>query len=120
MAFADPQSVTIDGTANSLARTSMGTLSGAFETSDGLLQLEIQHQEKGRTRHLIKLSQEKQVSDPLIPAQNIKAAMSCHLVIDVPPAGYTNAEVQKVVAGLTKFLTDGSGAAVGKLLGNES
>jgi hypothetical protein len=46
--------------------------------------------------------------------------MSVYVVVDVPPVGYTVAEAQAVVAGLTKWLTDTSGSNVAKLLGGEN
>lgn len=44
MAFADPQSVTIDGTAISLPRVSSGVNAGAFKSNDGLTALSANHQ----------------------------------------------------------------------------
>lgn len=120
MAFADPQSVTINAIANSLPRVSQGNYNGAFMTEDGLLTLSISHEKKKRTRHLLKITQTKTVTDPLIPANSTPVSISAYVVVDTPPFGYTAAEQKLFVAGLTKFLTDSSGAAVTKLLGYES
>lgn len=118
--FADPQTVTINGTAITLNRTSAGKLTGGFESADGLTDIEISHDRKRRTRHTIRLHSKKSVTDPLVPANSVPVDMSVRLTIDVPPFGYTSDEQLKVVQGLTKFLTDGTAAAVVKIIGNES
>lgn len=120
MAFTDPQSVTIDGTAYSLPRVSSNTNSGAFSTNDGTVDLSVNHNYGKRTRHQVRLDFEKIAPDPLQPANNSKYSMSAYLVVDVPVVGFSVAEQQKIVAGLTKFLTDASGARVTQLLGGEN
>lgn len=119
MAYADPQSVTIDGTATSLPRTSSGVDTGAFTAADGSLKLAVSHQYGKRTRRQIRLDHSKIAPDPLLSV-NTKYSMSAYIVIDTPPTGYTLAEAQKIVAGLTAYLTASSGANVAKLLGGEN
>lgn len=107
MAFADPQSVTIDGAAVSLPRTGFGTSSGKFTSADGADSLEIQHQTGGpRFRHLVRLSDTRIVSDPLVPDQNRAVSMSAHIVIDMPRNGYTAAEIADLAAALTGWATE--------------
>lgn len=122
MALTDPQSVTIGTDALTLPRTGSGNFSGSFASADGATKLTISHEtaKRGRTRHLAKLENKKVVSDPLIPAQSVQAAISVHTVIDTPAVGYSNADAKKVVAGHIKWLNDNSQAIVERLLGNES
>lgn len=120
MAFADPQSVTINAVANSLPRTSSGVNSGVFTKDDGNVQLLVSHQYGTRTRRTIRLNHAKIAADPLISAQNIKHTMSVYLVIDTPVTGYTVAEAKQIVDGLTAYLTASSGARVTQLLGGEN
>lgn len=120
MAFADPQSVTINAVANSLARTSSGVNSGAFTKDDGTVKLTVSHAYNKRTRRVIRLDHSKIAADPLISAQNIKYSMSAYLVVDLPVTGYTVAEAKQVIDGLTAYLTASTGARVTQLLGGEN
>lgn len=120
MAFADPQSVTINAVANSLPRTSSGNLSGGFTKDDGLVSLSISHSLGKRNRRVIKLTHSKIAADPLLAGINVKASTSVHMVVDAPETGYTLAEVKQIVDALTGYLTASSGANVTKILGGES
>jgi len=119
MAFADPQSVTINGSANTLARVGFGANSGIFSKDDGNVKLSMQHQYGKRTRRTVRLDFAKIAADPLISAQNIRYSMSAYLVVDVPVTGFTVAEAKQVVDGLTAYLTASTGANTTKLLGGE-
>lgn len=120
MAFADPQSVTINAVAKSLARTSSGPNSGTFRKDDGEVQLTVQHSSAKRDRHTIRIDHKKIAADPLQPSTNALFSMSCYLVVDMPVAGYTLAEAKQIVDGLTGYLTASSGARVTQLLGGEN
>lgn len=119
MAYSDPQSITISGAATSLPRTSSGIDSGAFMAPDGTLVVRVSHQYGKRSRRTARLEHSKIALDPLTAA-NTKYSMTAYIVVDVPPVGYTVAEAQAVVLGLTKWLSDTSGANVAKLLGGEN
>lgn len=120
MAFADPQSVTINAVANSLPRTSSGVNSGAFKKDDGNVTLEVSHQYgKSRTRRTIRLTHRKIAAD-VYTADNVLYSMSTYIVVDTPTAGYTLAEAKQVVDGLAAYLTTGTGARVTQLLGGEN
>jgi len=120
VAFADPQSVTINAVANSLPRVSSGVNTGAFSKDDGLVQLRVTHTYKGRTRRELRLTHAKVAPDPLVSSTNIRYSMSAYLVIDHPVTGYTVAEAKQIVDGLTAYLTASSGAKVTQLLGGEN
>jgi hypothetical protein len=120
MAYQDPLSITIDGTAHSLARTGFGPASGSFATGDGTVQITVSHAYGKRQRRLIKLTTSKVVSDPLVPDQNVRPSMSVHFVADTPANGYTVAEAKKIADGFVAFLAASTGANITKLLGGES
>lgn len=118
--FSDPQSVTINAVAQSLARVSMGTRSGEFLKDDGLVGLQIAHQIAKRTRHNIRINHAKVGPDPFNGTLNAKYSLSAYLVVDVPPVGYTLTEQKQVVDGFLAYLTASSGANVTKILAGES
>jgi hypothetical protein len=120
MAFSDPQSVTISGTAISLPRTSVGKNESSYASADGLVALSASHAYGRRTRRVLRLDHSKLTADPFIPAQNTKVSMSNYIVFDVPVAGYTNTEALAVYAGFKAAFTATSDALITKLLGGES
>lgn len=120
MAFADPQSVTINTVANSLPRTASGINAGVFTKDDGNVKLSVSHQYGKRTRRTLRLDFSKIAADPLISAQSIRYSMSAYLVIDTPITGFTVAEAKQIVDGLTAYLTASTGARVTQLLGGEN
>lgn len=120
MAFADPQTVTINAVANTLPRTSSGVHDGEFTKDDGLVRLRVSHQFGKRNRHLVRLDHAKVAADPFTTGLNVKYSMSVQLVVDVPPVGYTIAEQKQIVDALTAYLTATSGARVTQLLGGEN
>lgn len=121
MAFADPQSVTINAVANTLARVSSGNLSGSFQKDDGTVKLAISHEiSKGGTRHFIRLDHSKIASDPFTTTANRQVGVGVWMVIATPKYGYTIAEQKQIVDALVAYLSASSGANVTKLLGDES
>lgn len=116
--LADP-TVTISGAAKTLNRTSMGTDSGAFATSDRAHQMTVAHSYGRRTRRVIKLKQSTLVANPLISGQNISQEASVHLVVDTPN-GYDTATAKAIADGFLAYLTASSGAVLTKLIGGES
>lgn len=121
MAFADPQSVTINAVAQSLARTSSGPgATGAFQKDDGLVRLSVAHSYGSRTRRTIRLDHSKVAADPFDSSLNAQYSMSVYLVVDHPRVGYTNAEQKQVVDAITAYLTASTGARVTQLLGGEN
>ncbi len=120
MAFADPQSVTINAVAVSLPRTGSFGNSGQFSSNDGLVKLGVSHNYGKRSRHTIRLDHSKIAPDPLISSQSVKYSMSAYIVLDVPITGYTVTEAKQIADALTAYLTATSGARVTQLLGGEN
>jgi hypothetical protein len=118
--LADPQTVTINAVAQTLASIARGVNTSTYQKDDGNVKLGISHQYGKRTRRTARLDFSKIAADPLISAQNIKYSMSAYLVIDTPITGFTVAEAKQIVDALTAYLTASSGAVVTKILGGES
>lgn len=120
MAFSDPQSLTIGGTATSFPRTSSGVNAGVFTTADASYKLSISHTYGTRTRRLIRLDGTKIVSDPYSTDRNIPVGMSSYLVVDVPKLGYSVADETSHVSALLEYLTASTNAKLIQLLGGEN
>jgi len=71
-------------------------------------------------RHLLRFDHSKVTSDPFIPSQNVKVNAAIYMVVDVPPAGYSNTEVMQVYNGFKTLYTATSDAVITKLIGGES
>jgi len=119
MAFADPQSVTINAVANSLPRVSSSPNSSVYQKDDGLVRLTVSHQYGKRNRRTIRVDHRKIGPDPFT-SDNKEFSMACYLVVDAPTVGYTNTELKQVVDGLTAYLTASTGAKITSLLGGEN
>nr|QDH86862.1 MAG: hypothetical protein H2Rhizo32860_000004 [Leviviridae sp.] len=120
--LADPQTITISAVPISLPRTFSEGDESAYTSSDGLVQLSVNHTlaKQGRTRRLIRIDHSKLTSDPYKPSENVRVTAAMYTVFDVPPAGYTNTEVMAVYAGYKTLLAASSDAIVTKVLGGES
>jgi hypothetical protein len=120
VAFADPQSVTISGSAKSLPRIGSSIDSGVFSTDDGNVKLTVSHSTGKRTRRTIRLDHRKVAADPLNAAQNLNYSMSVYMVVDAPLVGYSPADQKAIVDALLGNLEASSAANEVKLIGGES
>jgi hypothetical protein len=120
MSFADPQTVTISAVTSSLPRTSVQGDEVIYQSGDGLIQMLASHDYGKRNRHLLRINHSKLTADPFIPADNVEVSMSCYIVFDVPPAGYTPAEALAVYTGFKTQFTASSDTLITKLLAGES
>lgn len=120
MSFADPQSITVNAVAQSLARTGTGIGTGSFRTNDGNFELEIAHRAGKRAQHTIVFKQRKIAADPLASANNAEYGMSARVTFDVPLVGYTVAEQKLLWDGFAAWFAASSGAKVTQLLGGEN
>lgn len=104
--LADPQSVTINAVATSLARTSQGAAANVYTSADGKVTMTTkQNTTAKRFRREIRLSQEKIAADP-ISAVNAVAGASVYLVIDEPRNGvFTDTEIGYHIDALKSWLT---------------
>lgn len=116
MAFADPQTVTIDTVDQTLNRVKSDGSRSEYALSDETVKLTLSHQEaKGRTRRMARLDQRVVAADPL-SSENEYKNLGVYLVVDEPEFGFDDTDIDNVVQALTAWLT---AANVAKLLGSE-
>lgn len=118
--LADPQVITIDGTAHSCAKISQGTESALYRNGDTTVVFRTSHQHnKGRTRSMVRVDQSKIAEDPLT-AENMRLGTGIYLVIDKPDIGFSETEIVNIYTGLAALLTASTNAVLKKLIGGES
>lgn len=107
--LADPQSVTINAVATSLARTNDSPNQHLYTSADGKTVMTTkQNSTAKRFRREVRLSQIKIAADP-ISAVNSEAGFSVYLVIDEPRSGvFSDTEIKYVVEALKTWLTSGN------------
>lgn len=116
--FTDPQTVTVNAVAQTLAAISREKLKSVYREDIGEYELVISHQENSkRDRRVVRLNRVKTTTDPFIPANNVEVSHSCYFVIDAPVAGYSVTELEDDILGLVAWMTS---ANVLKVLGGES
>lgn len=120
MSFADPQSIKIGATTTSLPRVSTGDFASEYASEDGLISLKASTVNNRRKRQVVRLDLTKITSDPFIPANNTEVGMSAYLVVDRPPAGYTNAQALEAVKGFIERLNATEETLIKKLLASET
>jgi len=123
VSFTDPLSITLTGVTSSLPRT--GDAPGAgdgsvYRSGDGLIALTASHDVAKRTRRVLRLDTSKLTADPFKPAENVKVSTAVYVVFDIPPAGYSPAEVLAGYTGFKTLFSASSDAVIVKLLGGES
>jgi hypothetical protein len=120
MAYADPLSITIDGTANSLARTFVKNGAGQFVTADGSYSLEIAPKTGVTKTRSLRLRNSKVTSDPLTTTTNVRVTDLITINVVRPLDGYTDAKVVKQLVGLFAFLTANTNANLIKFVAGEN
>lgn len=115
MAFPDPITITVNGSAKTLARIETKGTSSIYRTQDGLFTLSISHQitAKGRIRTLVRFDEKKLVDVD----DNLFDTMSEQRIIDRPEVGWSATDILNHITGLEAW-TDST--VVGKLIGMES
>lgn len=115
--FADPQVVTVNAVAKSMARILTTGTSSQYQMADETFKLSVSHtKSKDRIRSMTRIDQRAVVPDPLT-AVNDWETLSFYFVIDRPQAGFTQAQTEQLIAGLKTWLDT---TAIGKLFGQES
>jgi hypothetical protein len=120
MALADPQTITISAATSSLPRVSVDETESEYLSSDGLIKMTVSHSYGKRQRRLVRVDHAKLTADPYKPAENVRVGSAVYTVFDMPPAGYTDAEMLAIWVGFNTQLTAASNAVVTKILGGES
>lgn len=115
--FADPQVVTVNSVAQSMPRISSDGKSSVYAKADGTFTLKISNAESNnRIRSMARIDQRAIVTDPLTAANDYET-LSFYCVIDRPNYGFTQTQVDQLIAGLKTWLDT---TASGKLYGRES
>lgn len=120
MALADPQSVTIGGTANTLPRTSTSANASSYTKDDGATALTVSHSYGRRIRRTASITSNKITADPLITGQNVRVNARAYVVLDAPVAGFTAAEQKDLLLAIATWLSASTGANATKLVGGEN
>lgn len=118
MAFADPQTITVNGVAKTLVRVSSGDMNATYKSADDEWQLRISHQKsKGRIRRMVRLDRKMVAADPLT-AENTYQTAGVYQVIDEPEVGIDDTNLGYQSAALDLWMTTGTNTA--KILASES
>jgi len=119
--FADPQTVTYNAVAKSLACISRSSESSVYRFNDSatnsIYTLTLSHSFKTRNRAVARIQRESITTDPLSSSTNIDVSMTATMTIDFPNAGLTPVDAQMLGNCLTGFL---SSANVLKLANGET
>lgn len=116
MAFADPQTVTINTVDKTCNRIKSDGFRSIYATADEEIKFTISHQEsKDRTRRMVRIDQRVVATDPL-NSENEYKSLGVYVVIDEPEFGFDDTAIDYVVDALTAWLT---AANIAKILGNE-
>jgi len=116
MAFADPQTLTVDSTPHTLNRIKSDGYRSEYASSDEGYKMTISHQEsKDRTRRMIRVDNRIVAADPLTSVNEYKS-LGVYLVIDEPEYGFDDADIDDLVQGFATWL---STANITKVCGGE-
>jgi len=114
--LSDPQTLTVNSVAKSLARVETAGTRSVYRTADEVFQLTVSHAEsKNRTRRMVRVDQRVVAADPL-SSQNEYKSLGVYFVVDQPEYGFSATEIGYVWAAL-KALADST--FLGKVLGAE-
>lgn len=106
MAFADPQSITVNTVAKTLNLIKNDGLRSEYVTADEEYKFVISHQESGkRTRRMVRVDHRVVATDPLSSVNEYKN-LGVYLVIDEPEYGFTDDAIYDVLAGLLAWMTE--------------
>lgn len=122
MAFADPQSVTVNSVAQSMPRIQIleNGQKAIYQKSDGTYKLTISHKvsggQKTRINSMVRIDFLAVVPDPLTSVNDYET-LSFWMVLDHPAAGFTQLQAEQLIAGMKTWLDT---TAIGRLWGRES
>lgn len=116
MAFADPQSLTVDEEAVTLPRTGSTGNTGAFTSSDQKYRLAISHNGGNRRTHVARVEYSDIVANPLVPSTNNAISAAATFTVNTPINGLSAEEAVDLAAALVDWLTPTN---VAKLVGGE-
>lgn len=116
MAFADPQTITVNTVPKTLNRISSNESRSIYTTDDELYKFTISHQvSKDSVRHMVRIDRKVAAADPLT-AVTAYRNLGVYLVIDEPSFGFTVGDVTDVVVALELWL---DATSVAKMVSNQ-
>lgn len=105
MAFADPQTITVNAVPKTLNRIKSDGFRSEYATDDESFKMTISHQEsKNRTRRMVRVDQRVVAADPLTAVNEWKN-LGVYVVIDEPEYGFTDTDIDYVAQALKAWLT---------------
>lgn len=116
MALSDPQSVTISGSAKSLAGIGSSLTEGRYQDSAGEITLVTKQDSGRRLRHIVELRKTSIVADPLFPSQNLNVGSTVRITVDRPRNGVTAADAGALADALIAWATS---ANIAKIIGGQ-
>jgi hypothetical protein len=120
VAYADPQTVTINAVAIPLNRVNTGSTVGKFVATDGQTRMEIDPKSGNRLSRSARLYQTKTTADPLVGSTNIRVGDMISFTVNLPKEGYTEAEILLQATGFITWLTASTNANLKKLIAGEN
>jgi hypothetical protein len=113
----DPQVVTVNAVAKSMARITIGDRQATYANSDETFSLKISHQKaNNRIRTMARIDQQAVVTDPLTSVNDTET-LTFYCVLDRPGFGFTATQCDQLIAGFKTWLDT---TMVTKLYGQES
>jgi len=107
--FADPQSITYNAVAKSLACISRSSENSVYRLNDtannAIYTMTLSHTFKTRNRVVARIQRESITTDPLSTATNIDVSMAATFTCDFPNAGLTPVDAQQLGTALVTFLS---------------
>lgn len=117
--LADPQSVTVGGTAISLPRTGVQGNLADYTSADGVTSLRVQQSSTAsQKRTSVVLRTAKIAADPISGINSRKTA-TVSITVNQPIDGFTVTELKDQLVALCTLLTASSAATAIKILGGE-
>lgn len=113
----DPQIITVNAVAKSMARILSEGLKSTYQSADGLFKLTVSHQETNtRIRSMMRVDQKAIVVDPLTSANDFDT-LTYYSVIDRPEFGFSSTQLVQLIAAHSVWLDS---TMINKLYGRES
>lgn len=110
--LATPQTITINGVANTCNKIEENKSSSIYATDDGNVKLTVSHQEsKSRIRRMARVDKRVIAADPLT-ATNSYQKLGIYLVIDEPTFGFADADIAFVVEALKTWASNANQLAM--------
>lgn len=122
MAMPDPITVTIGGTAYTLARIQTGTTEGKFQDASKKVTLSFTPTVTRSKRTVVaaRLTVRKVTTDPLVSTTNVEVSQTVTVAFNLPSVGFSMDECVGTFAALTSMLSAADNTQLKKLINQES